>query len=407
MPAIISFLSGMALLRVKGLALESFLNSCADMGIELSAVRRIDSFTLELRMHNSVLSRGEKIAKSCSCDFELVSSGREYLRLLQRKLLPLALMLALVGLVFWSKFYVWDVELKGNENISDGEILGVLAQCGVESGAFWPAFSADSIRSQVLYRIPELRWITVNMRGSLAEVIVVERNSPPEMVYEGECSNIVSEKDAFIVEVNTLEGKSLVKSGDAVKKGDILISGIVESSYSSPRFLHSLGSIKAETNNSFTAVCPSVVQKKVSEGEKMRKFALIIGNKRINFYSDSSISGSLCDKIISVWSPEIKGILSLPISIVKETYSLYTTEEIEADYYVLSQQLEYSLRDKLSREIEEGEIIGEKLNFGEDDALVISTLRVRCIENIGRTEAVSDEEIANSLYKFSQKADDE
>ncbi len=321
--------------------------------------------------------------------------------------MPLILMLIMIGLVFWSKFYVWDIELRGNENISDGDILSVLAQCGVESGAFWPAFSADSIRSQVLYRLPGLSWITVNMHGSLAEVIVVERNPPPEMIYEGECSNIVSDKDAFIIEVNALEGKSLVKAGDAVKRGDILISGIVESSYSPPRFLHCLGSIKAETNSSFTAVSPSVVQKKVPTGEKIRKYALIIGNKRINFYSGSSISHSFCDKIISVWSPEIKGVLTLPISIVKETSYFYSTEESEADYYAVSQELEYTLRENFSREINDGKIISEKLNFSKNDDLVISTLRVRCIENIGRTVAVSDDEIAQSRFEFSQKADDE
>lgn len=407
MSAIISFISGMALVRIKGLMPESFLNGCANGGIELANLKRIDSFTLELRMHSAALSQGEEIAKGCSCDFELVKSGREWFRLFRRKILPLSLMLVMIALVFWSKFYVWEIELKGNENISDGEILGALAQCGVESGAFWPAFSADSIRSQVLYRIPELSWITVNMHGSLAEVIVVERNSPPEMIYEGACSNIVSDKDAFIIEVKALEGKSLVKAGDAVKKGDILISGIVESSFSPPRFLHCLGSVKAETNSSLTAVRPSAVEKKVMTGEKSRKFALIIGNKRINFYSGSSISYSFCDKIISVWSPEIKGVLSLPISIVKETSYFYTREEAEEDNYAVSRELEYSLRENLSREIADGEVISERLNFSQNKNLIISTLRVRCIENIGRTVAVSEEEIAQSRFKFSQKADEE
>ena len=150
---------------------------------------------------------------SCFCDFESIKNGREWFLTIKRKIIPIIIIVAFVALIFWSKFFVWEIELKGNENISDGEILSVLAQCGVESGAFWPAFSADSIRSEVIYAIPELRWITVNMHGSLAEVIVVERKCPPEMIYKNECSNIVAEKDAFIVEINALEGKSLAKSG--------------------------------------------------------------------------------------------------------------------------------------------------------------------------------------------------
>ncbi|MBE7017027.1 MAG: hypothetical protein E7420_02540 [Ruminococcaceae bacterium] len=407
MSAIFGYLSGMAHIRIKGLIPESFLNSCADAAIELASIRRIDKFTAELKVHTGDIEPCKNIAKKCFCDLTVLSSGKEWIRTFRRKILPVIFMISLIGLVFWSKFYVWEIELKGNKNIPDGEILCALSECGVGCGSFWPGFSADSIRSKMLYRIPELSWITVNMHGSLAEVIIVERKSPPEMIYENECSNIISDKDAFIMEINTLEGKSVVKSGDAVKKGDILISGIVESSYSPPRFLHSLGSIKAETNNIFSAIRPSIKQKRIATGEKSRKYALIIGNKRINFYSSSSISDSFCDKIISVWSPEIKGLIKLPLSIVKETSCYYTCEEYETDYYVAAQELEYCLREELSREIKDGEILGEKLNFSKNEGLIISTLRVRCVENIGRTVAVSEDEIAQSKYRFSQKADDE
>ncbi len=407
MSAIISFLFGMAMIRIKGLMTESFLNSCSSAGIELASVRRIDHFTIELKIPFSDIKEAKKIAMSCFCDFESVKSGREWLYAIRRKVIPIIIIFLLIAVVFWSKFYVWEIELKGNENVSDGEILSVLAQCGVENGAFWPAFSADNIRSEVLYSIPELSWITVNMHGSLAEVIVVERKRPPEMAYKNECSSIVADKDGFIVEVNAFEGKSLVKSGDAVKKGEVLISGIVESSYAPPRFLNSLGTVKAETNNAFIAVRASTIQKKSATGKIRAKYALIIGNKRINFYSGSSISEDFCDKIISVWSPEIKGILKLPVSIVRECSFSYSGEYCEADYQAASRVLEYSLRENFSREINGGEIIGEKLSVGKSNGLIISTLRVRCIEEIGLSAAVSEEEIANSLYKFSQKADDE
>ena len=385
---------------------ESFLNSCSCAGIELSNVKRVDPFCIELKIPFSHIKEAEKIAMSCLCDFELVNNSRKWLRTARRKIVPIAVIISFIALIFWSRFYVWEIELKGNVNISDGEILSVLTQCGIESGSFWPAFSADSIRSEVLYAIPELSWITVNMRGSLAEVIVVERKLPPEMLYKSECSNIVADKDAFIVEINALEGKDLVKSGDAVKKGDVLISGIVESSYAPPRFLNYLGNVKAETNNIFIAIRPSQVQKRILTGEKKVKYALIIGNKRINFYSDSSISDSFCDKIISVWSPGINGILTLPVSIVKESAFSYSCEEFEADYQTCSGELEYSLRGNFSRVIKDCEIISEKLNFAKRDGLFISTLRVRCIEDIGSAVAVSEEEIAQSILEFSQKADD-
>lgn len=399
-------ISRMTRLRIKGCIPEAALNGCSHAGLELTAIEKKDPFTIEFNLHSSDAEKAETIAKSCFCDVTVLKGGKESIGFFRRKAMPILFMLVLIALVFWSKFYVWEIEISGNKSVSDGKIMGVLAQCGVEYGAFWPDFSSDIIRSHVLEYLPELSWVTVNMHGSCAKVIVVEANTPPEMVYKGECSNILSDKDAFIISVDTLEGKSVVKPGDAVKVGDTLISGVVESSFSPPRFLHSQGRIKAETNTEFTAVSPEIICKRSYTDKKNSNFALIIGNKRINFYSGSSFSDSFCDKIISVWSPEIKGIIKLPISLVRETHYFYALEQWSAEEHMVSAKLESSLRDCLSRELENGEVLSEKLNFSKSNGLIISTLRARCVGYIGKSITLSDEEIAEISLKFIQKAED-
>ncbi len=399
---------GIVLVRVCGDMPERFLNFCTGQGIELIGVKRIDDLTLEF----AVASREKKALKSAalrlSCEIDFVSavgSGR-WLRMLRLRYIPALMVLALVAVLFVSKFYVWEISVVGNSTVPTGEILDVLTECGVESGAFWPDFSADNIRSEVLYRLPELSWITVNMRGSLAEVIVVERKETPEMVLEGENTDIVAARAGFVTKVDALAGQSCVAVGEAVEEGEILISGAVESSFAPPRFLRSLGSVTGEVNSSLTAMIPQNELQKEHEGRTKRKFALIIGDNRINFYSDSSISDGFCDKIISVWKAEADGLFSLPISLVCIEERSYVGESVPVDGAIAAAELETALRSQFALRNAEAEILNEKLSFGESGCLYTATLRTRCLCEIGESVPISDVRRNEVLTNYIEKADE-
>lgn len=396
-------------LEVSGDMPERFLNGCAAMGLSVISARRIDAFSVSLTMPASQLEAAQAAALKCCCELKIIKEvgGRFWGRILRRRIIPAVLAALCVALLFWSKFYVWEIEVSGNETVPTGKILDALAEAGVESGEFWPAFSADNIRSEVLVRLPELSWITVNMRGSLAEVIAVERKEAPELVFEGESADIVAEKGGFVTAVNALTGKAEVKVGSAVREGDILISGAVESSFAPPRFLRSYGSVTAETNTELMAAVPENENIKSYSNEKKRRFALVIGDNRINFYSGSSISGAFCDKIISIWKLEAAGLFSLPISLVCETEVSYETQSVPADSLEAKNSLEESLRQALALDLGDGEVLSEKLSFAADGGLAIGTLRVRCSEEIGVLRPISKERRLEIETKFNQKADDD
>ena len=87
-------------------------------------------------------------------------------------------MLILLGA---SGLYIWDIDIVGNETVSDSEILDALSECGVYIGANWTGFNSDMIRSRALELMPQLSFITVNVHGSRATVIVRERIEPPAL----------------------------------------------------------------------------------------------------------------------------------------------------------------------------------------------------------------------------------
>ncbi len=83
--------------------------------------------------------------------------------------------------VLTSSLFIWRIDVTGNETLTTGQILRCLDECGVRPGTYWPALSNDLVRNDMVLRLPELRWLTVNVHGSCAEVIVREKEPLPDI----------------------------------------------------------------------------------------------------------------------------------------------------------------------------------------------------------------------------------
>ena len=80
-----------------------------------------------------------------------------------------------------SSLFIWRIDVTGNETLTTGQILRCLDECGVRPGTYWPALSNDLVRNDMILCLPELRWLTVNVHGSRAEVIVREKDPLPDI----------------------------------------------------------------------------------------------------------------------------------------------------------------------------------------------------------------------------------
>ena len=324
-------------------------------------------------------------AENNMCGIELLrKSGAAFFGpLAVKRLLPLLLAFAFFCALLVSQAFVWDIEVTGNESVATGEILSALRDCGVYTGSCWIPYSSDNIRSQAIERIPELLWLTVNISGSRASVIVREKTMKPELVNIREPVDIISKKDAFIMSVRTLFGEALVKPGQAVREGDILISSQVQDINGGYRAVHAMGDISARTYYELSAACRLESGRKSFTGKEKRRWALEIGGKRVNFYRNSSIFDSDCDKIYSEYSIGIDGLFTLPLTIVSERSIYYELTPDSVDVQAARTALEQELFERLRAEIDGGEIISQSCVFSIEDGKLTACLRAECQESIG------------------------
>ena len=77
---------------------------------------------------------------------------------------------------------VLTIEVEGNEAVSTAEILTELRRQGLRPGVYGPGLDEGTISSAALLGLPELAWMSVNLHGTRAEVLVREAVPAPEVM---------------------------------------------------------------------------------------------------------------------------------------------------------------------------------------------------------------------------------
>ena len=156
-------LCGYVRLEVCGVHPERVLNACAAAGIACMASEPVDAYTLRITVRVRCEETVTELARRCQCE----------VKTLYRRGLPQLLRCA--ARYRGASLFIWRIDVTGNETLTTGQILRCLDECGVRPGTYWPALSNDLVRNDMVLRLPELRWLTVNVHGSRAEVIVREK----------------------------------------------------------------------------------------------------------------------------------------------------------------------------------------------------------------------------------------
>ena len=359
---------------------EDFLNRASSMGLRPVRPRRIDGLTLGFLLPETQLPLAREAARACHGQLRVLSrrGGSRLRRLLRRRLsLLLSLILAL-GTVWGSSLFLWDFRVQGCEKLTAGQVLRALSDCGVDQGCFWPGVNIDLLRSRMLLQLPELQWMTLRCSGSRAVVLVVERQETPALPVSGRV-DLVAKKPGQISSLSVLRGQEQVSPGQMVLKGDLLVSGLVESITAPPRELPALGQVWAETWPELTAVCPSQQQGKGELIARRNRFALKIGKKRWNFPLYTGNTLDECDTIVHEYKLGVEGLFSLPISLIREEQLRWERAEVTVD-------LREPMRERLENRLE-GERLSRSFSEGEKDGLLIVTLRAHCLEDIAAVES--------------------
>lgn len=380
------FLRGSVRVEVTGAAPERLLNALAGRDVRFWQGECVDALTLRLGLYTRDLPLARSLAARCQCELKVLRERGVPLvrRRLARRIALLVTAVVCFALLAASSLFVWDIDVEGNESVSTGEILRALAGCGVESGSFWPGWSADEIRNSVILDIPELSWVGVSVDSSCALVRVRERTEAPGLVSEDGAGSVTAAATGIIERMEVYQGLPVAAVGDAVVAGETLVSGEMSSTVGDTRYVRASALVEARTWYELSAVAPLEYEAAGETGSHTR-WALVIGGRRFNFYAGSSQTPPDCGKIITEYPLAWEGVFTLPVTLVRERIVEYGRTAAAEDADALAGRLSAELAETLERRLDgRGEIIDATFTAAESGGQLVVTMRAECREDIAQ-----------------------
>lgn len=382
---------GYVYVSVEGFYIEKVINICKKNNIELINLDRKSNTIIYVGIRVKDFRDLSKIAKENKCRMKIVKkSGMPFVvkRYRKRKYFFIALLVLWLLIIGLSKF-IWNIEIIGEGDVYSERILNIVKEEGIEIGKLKKHVNLDKVINRIRLENDDISWVGIKMCGTNVKIEIIKTDVKPEVVKENEFCNIVAKKDAVIENINAQNGIPKVMQGDVVKKGDVLIDGVIEGKYTEPRKVHSIGEVKGKVWYKENVRVYYKQVKKIQTGNKEEKYAVKLNKIKINFFKKLS-KFEIYDKIRTDKKLKIFSNLYLPIQIEKDTFYELKEEEIEYTADEAKKQAIEEAKIKLKEKIgNSGDIINEYINTDENEEYIDVEVTYEVLENIGTEEKIA------------------
>lgn len=383
---VLNYLRGQVTVEVESAAPERVLNLCAAHGIPFWELEWLSEIRLRAVTARSQLPRLREVLTRTDAALTVVRTegAPEVWRQYRRRYVLLAAALLLAAVLALGSTHIWAFQVTGNDTVPTETILRTLEKHGVALGAR-SRIDQEALRNQVLLELPDVVWLTVNMRGCTAHVQVVERQRPPHLYADGEIANVVASRDGLVTRIQALDGQAQVMAGSTVTAGQVLISGVVDSDQRGYRLLRGMGQVWARTWYELSVSVPLTVQEKGQETGAVTRMAVDIGRNRIKIYGKGSMTDPDCDKITVYRTARLPFGLTLPVTLVTERTVRHAVNETERPVAAACAEGEAQLMTQLQAALEQtgGQLLHHRFDAVRQGTRLVVTLHAECEEQIG------------------------
>lgn len=280
----ISFINGKMKLKIITKTPEKILNIFWKRGIKATNVNKENLYTISMTIKSEHFLEIEKICNETNSKLTVVKVSN-ILKIVSNFKIYLTLLFGVFisfGIIIFLSFFIWKIDIKGDKHISPYEVRQVMKDLGISRGILKSKIDPDEIEEQIILKNKNVLWSKVRIQGSTLQVEVVESFKPPVIEIDNSLGQIVASKDGEIVRVYSQSGTVLVKRGDIVKKGDLLIDGY-QGKEGSVYEIAPIGSVIAKTFLEFEEVIELEGIKSVNTKNIVNEYYIEIFGKKLYF----------------------------------------------------------------------------------------------------------------------------
>lgn len=250
-------------------------------------------------------------------------------RLANKWAIVISLTLAVLLVILLSQL-IWDIRVEGNTRITDAQVISSLKECGFEIGDLWLMTDKGRIETDFLKENDNVSWININRRGTVAYIKLIEREETEEKenIAVPKFSNILADSDCVIEEITVRRGTPMVKVGDVVKKGDILVAGVL-SAESGGGFCEADATVMGRISDRVSVKIDRIEEKNSYKEGKLALISIKIFKISLNIFKLYGNLTKECDIIENEITYSLFGSYKLPLSVRISHLVEVSTERIE------------------------------------------------------------------------------
>ena len=287
---LIQWITGIVIVQISNLDIERFFNLCRNHNLNLYHFQSTDSHNLfhmylphylRIRPVARKLHIFPKVIQRKGLPFLLTSWNR-------KRLYCLSLFIGLFT-VLLASFRIWNIDISGCKYHTKEAILEFLRDNSICSGTRYYFIDYQQIEDMIRLAYDDISWVSVERKGTNLYIKIQETSSYQANTLMHEPSHLIASGDGIIDSIITRTGIPYVKAGDIVKKGDILISGIIPviGDYGENKGIHLVkadGDVRIIAEKNYYSILDLCTKTIVLSEYKRTSFSLIGFGYQVDFF---------------------------------------------------------------------------------------------------------------------------
>ena len=364
---LLEYVSGYVNIVIEGYYIEQFINICNNKQIDLWNIKKENSIKVFASIYIKDFKKLKQICKKTKCKIKIQSKkGLPFVvkKYKKRKFFFIFLLLIILTIIILSNF-IWNIEIEGDIDIPKEEILELAKSEGLEIGKRKGAVDTKAVINKIRLERDDISWVGIEIDGTNATIKLVKADEKPEIINDDEYCNIVADKNAMILKVSAQNGTPLVKEGDIVTNGDIIVAGWMEGKYTGKQYVHAQAET-GQTENSYSVKINNFQINLPKSLPKFQKYDTIEENKKLKLFSN----------------------FYLPFELVKYTYKEYEERSIIHSFEEAKQIGIDRAKESLQEKIDGKEILDKQVKVRTETDYIEVEVTYEVKENIGIKEKI-------------------
>ncbi len=285
-------------------------------------------------------------------------------------------------LLIVSTLFVWEIRVEGNEKVRADEIIELLKTAGFCEGVLKNRVKKESIINNCLIKDDRISWMSINYEGTVAHVELKEARLVKK-IEKRENVNLVASFNGIIHRVDALSGSALVNSGDAVTKGQMLVSAFVDKRTGGSSLRGARGFVWANTERSYRVCVPLMYYKKEYTENSKAWFCVSLLGKSIDM-GFMNVDYKMSEYETNSGKIRLTNDTALPIKLKRTAFNEYTLEKKQRSEVEAKELAKNIAKERLGEDAVSYTLISTDECYKIDNDILIYDCVFHGLENIAK-----------------------